>query len=88
MNITYLTECTTKTGTVRVGQHYYDNRDDNIRTLRVDRIVDTSYTRKVECTVIRQQYRGQLTEPMRITTMTPERLTSRVFVLVQERPAE
>lgn len=75
---------TTKTGTVRPGQLYRDNRASNIRTLRVDRIEVDQYGPTVHCVVIRQDYGdGRVTEPGRATAMTAERLTSRSFVLVE-----
>nr|WTA71286.1 hypothetical protein OHB51_35415 [Micromonospora sp. NBC_00855] len=75
----------TKNGVVRVGQLYRDNRDDNIRTLRVDSIEPDLYgdSAKVHYTVISQTYLGQTTEPMRTHRMKVTRITNpRAFVLV------
>lgn len=78
----------TKTGTVRIGQRYRDNRDSNIRTLRVDSIKTDDYGCTVHCVVIHQDHGdGRITEPMRETAMTPARLTSRSFVLIEEDAA-
>lgn len=73
---------TSKGAVVRVGQLYRDRREDNIRTLRVDELVDDYGTTKARCTVIRQEYRGEVTTPMRTTDPSVDRLTSRAFVLV------
>lgn len=75
---------TTETGHVRPGQLYRDNRASNIRTLRVDSIEIDGDSADVHYTVIRQEYQGETTEPMRKHRMTADRLTSRSFVLVTE----
>ena len=82
--VTVTTEFTTAKGrTVRVGDRYRDNRSTNIRTLRVDRIEVDEYGPIVHCVVIHQDHGdGRVTEPMRKTEMTAERLTSRSFALV------
>ncbi|MEV6258053.1 hypothetical protein AB0L97_32840 [Nocardia sp. NPDC051911] len=67
---------------VRVGQLYRDRRDDNIRTLRVDGFRGTGTNATAVCTVIRQEYLGEVTKPMRTTEPSITRLTSRAFVLV------
>lgn len=75
---------TTEAGHVRPGQLYRDTRASNVRTLRVDRIeVDDRGGCDVHYTVIRQEYEGEITEPMRKNRMTADRLTSRSFVLVE-----
>jgi hypothetical protein len=73
---------TSKGVPVRVGQLYRDRRDDNIRTLRVDGFTGAAPHLKARCTVIRREYRGEVTEPMRTTEPNIDRLTGRDFVLV------
>ncbi|NEW27272.1 hypothetical protein [Nocardia cyriacigeorgica] len=78
------TYVTAKGDAVTVGEHYRDNRASNIRTLRVDRIEIDRYGATVHCIVVRQDHGdGRTTEPMRETSMTPERLTGRSFVRVE-----
>ncbi|MBW0270760.1 hypothetical protein ATM97_06995 [Nocardia sp. MH4] len=79
----HITEVTTDKGVlVRVGQLYRDRRDDNVRTLRVDGFLGEGKFAKAVCTVIRQEYRGIVTEPMRTTAPSLTRITGREFVLV------
>ncbi len=73
---------TPKGAVVRRGQLYRDRRDDNVRTLRVDGFTDDYGTIKAQCTVIRQEYRGEVTAPMRTTEPSITRLTGSAFVLV------
>ncbi|WP_406234956.1 hypothetical protein [Nocardia sp. NBC_01009] len=73
-----LAEYVTNTGTVRPGQLYRDARPTNVRTLRVDSIDEL----EIACTVIRQEYEGEVTTPNRVTKMTARRLTGRAFVLI------
>ncbi|WP_280439004.1 hypothetical protein [Nocardia cyriacigeorgica] len=79
------TYITAKGNAVTVGEHYRDNRTGNVRTLRVDRIeLDRYGYCHVHCIVVRQDHGdGRITEPMRETAMTPERLTGRSFVRVE-----
>ncbi|MEV6341237.1 hypothetical protein AB0M12_41770 [Nocardia vinacea] len=84
-----MSEYTTRGGrTVRVGQLYRDSRESNIRTLRVDAvgtpIADWAGRERcaIECTVVRQEYAGEVTEPMRATTVDAYRLTSSAFLLL------
>ena len=70
--------------TVHVGDHFRDRRKSNIRTLRVDSIEtrqagDDSYV-VAHCVVVRQEYDGEVTTPMRSTSMDADRLVSRAFV--------
>ncbi|WP_280245820.1 hypothetical protein [Nocardia abscessus] len=71
---------------ISVGQLYRDNREMNVRTLRVDHISERDdhgdTERYITCTVIRQEYDGVVMEPMRTTRMVARRLTSKSFVLV------
>uniref|UniRef100_UPI003F492C64 hypothetical protein n=1 Tax=Nocardia suismassiliense TaxID=2077092 RepID=UPI003F492C64 len=67
-------------GVVRVGQLWRDARDSNVRTLKVERVIGD----RVELRVVRQEFQGEVTEPMRTTNMTVARLMSRNFVLVRE----
>ncbi|NQE72663.1 MULTISPECIES: hypothetical protein [Nocardia] len=67
-------------GVIRVGQLWRDRRESNVRTLKVERVVGD----RVELRVIRQEYQGEVTEPMRTTNMTVARLMSRNFILEQE----
>ncbi|MFE3229812.1 hypothetical protein [Nocardia sp. NPDC059228] len=64
---------------IPVGKLFRDNRNSNIRTLRVVGPADTD---RILLMVIRREYEGQVTEPMRATVMTAERLLSRDFVAV------
>jgi hypothetical protein len=75
------TSITTDKGeTVRIGDRFRDRRTSNVRTLKVTGIgIDD----RVECTVIRQEYEGVVTTPMRLTYTTAERLTGRSFVRVE-----
>ncbi|PKV80870.1 hypothetical protein [Nocardia fluminea] len=84
-------EFTTKKGrTVRLGDHYRDNRDANVRDLKVESIgiyerpgcgvVEASTVCSVTCSVTRTTEAG--TQQMKPTTMTAERITSREFVLM------
>lgn len=86
-------ECTTSKGhTIRVGQLYRDHPARSAtRTLRVDTIgprLDrhdmSDDDRAITYTVIREEYQGAVTEPMRTNSMTAKRLTSPVFVPVPE----
>ncbi|MFC9999680.1 hypothetical protein [Nocardia sp. NPDC127526] len=70
---------TTDKGTVTVGDQFRDNRVSNIRTLEVRGFLEDG---RAECTVIRQEYQGEITHPNRRTPMTVERLLSRSFVRV------
>ncbi|WP_280420049.1 hypothetical protein [Nocardia carnea] len=65
--------------TVQPGDLYRDSRNTNIRTLRVDTIDGD----RVVCTVIRQEYDGEITTPMRVTPMSIKRLTSRSFIRIE-----
>lgn len=68
---------TAKGNTVRIGDRFRDRRTSNVRTLEVTGIgVDD----RIECTVIRQEYEGVVTTPMRLTHTTAERLTGRDFL--------
>ncbi|MGW5377468.1 hypothetical protein ACWESM_18680 [Nocardia sp. NPDC003999] len=72
-------------GVVRVGQIYRDARPtryDTIRILRVDGFRGRAGTSKAACTVVREDYRGEITEPMRRVNPAVDRLTGRDFVLV------
>ncbi|WP_157556881.1 hypothetical protein [Nocardia acidivorans] len=64
---------------IPAGSLFRDNRASNIRTLRVDGPASQDH---VQLTVIRQEYEGKVSEPMRITVMTVERLLSKAFVPV------
>jgi len=75
---------TTRGDIVRVGQLYRDRRLDNVRTLRVDGLSGVGKYAKASCTVIRQNYRGETTHPMRTTTPSVARLVSSAFVLVTD----
>lgn len=73
------------TAPVIAGQLRRDARAVHVRTLRVDKVaVDKWGKTMVTCTVIRQQDGDRVTEPMRETTMTVERLASRAFVLLDQ----
>ncbi|WP_067891268.1 hypothetical protein [Nocardia vaccinii] len=80
-----MNEFRTETGeTVRVGDHFRDSRKSNIRTLRVDSI-ETRHAGEhayvvAHCVVVRQEYDGEVTTPMRSTSMDADRLLSRAFV--------
>ncbi|MGC0364773.1 hypothetical protein ABH922_002757 [Rhodococcus sp. 27YEA15] len=80
------TYTTTPAGKViAVGQLYRDAREVHVRTLRVDTIdVDRYDCIRVTCTVIRQEDGDKVTEPMRPTTMSPARLTSKSFRLLED----
>lgn len=69
---------------VRIGQLYRDSRKSNVRTLRVDGLTEHYGEAQAHCVVVRQEYEGTITQPMRATVMTVERLASRTFVLVEE----
>ncbi|MFD3748363.1 hypothetical protein [Nocardia sp. NPDC058633] len=87
------TEFTTARGrTVRIGQHYRDARESNVRDLVVESIgvyappeirgVQKPPICSVTCTVTRTTDAG--TELMRPTTMSAERMTGKEFRLVEE----
>ncbi|MFI6368907.1 hypothetical protein ACIBG0_40050 [Nocardia sp. NPDC050630] len=85
-----LTEFTTAaTKPIRAGQLYEDARASNVRHLRVDYIEVSAYAIQVSCTVIRHDHGdGRVTEPYRETSMRPERLTGREFVLMHDPEVE
>ncbi|WP_067565921.1 hypothetical protein [Nocardia acidivorans] len=59
---------------VRVGDEFCDDRKSNVRTLRIDRLQVEDYgVVRAFCTVIRQEYNGAVTTPMRATDMVAER---------------
>lgn len=70
---------TAKDEIVRVGDHFRDTRKSNIRTLRVDRLEAEYAQTTAHCTVVRQEYNGEITTPNRPTSMNAERLASRSF---------
>lgn len=70
---------------VRVDRLYRDNRKTNIRTLRVDALTEHYGSVHAHCVVVRQEHEGTITQPMRPTVMTAERLAGRAFVLVEEQ---
>ena len=63
---------------IPVGTLYRDNRNSNVRTLKVLGPADD----RILLMVIRQEHQGQVREPMRATVMTVERLLSNKFVAV------
>jgi hypothetical protein len=71
--------------TVRVGDCFRDRRDSNVRTLRVDNLDEPGV---VGLTVVRQEYEGEVSEPMRPTVMTVKRLLGRSFVPVADVEVE
>ncbi|MGW6699615.1 hypothetical protein [Nocardia sp. NPDC055049] len=83
---------TTKGRTVRVGDHYRDNRASNVRDLIVDLLgvyqpseyggVQKPPVCSVTCKVSRT--RGEVVELMKPTTMDAGRITGRDFVLVTD----
>lgn len=76
-----LNEVTTHNGTVRIGDHFHDKRTHNRRWLRVDRIETDRYGTTVHSTVVHQEHPdGRVTQPMRATTMTPDRLLGATFL--------
>lgn len=78
-----MNEYTTRKGlTISVGDVFRDRRDSNTRWLRVDRIEPENDTARAYLTVIRQEYDGAVTEPMRQTDTAIERLASRDFLPV------
>ncbi|WP_297625242.1 hypothetical protein [Nocardia sp.] len=65
---------------IRVGDEFRDTRESNIRTLRIDRLQMEDYgTVRAFCTVIRQEYDGEVTEPMRLTDMAADRFGTSDF---------
>ncbi|MFI5783148.1 hypothetical protein [Nocardia sp. NPDC051570] len=78
--MTALTEYTTSKGMiVRGGDLFRDCRESNVRTLRVDCFKIRFGITRAYCTVVRQEFEGQITEPMRPTSMDAERLGGRDF---------
>ncbi|MGX1763237.1 hypothetical protein ACWIGW_44405 [Nocardia brasiliensis] len=67
---------TAKNGTViREGEEFQDSREDNVRTLRVERFNGP----QVVAIVIAQTYQGETTYPDRETRMDVNRLAGRAF---------
>ncbi|MGY4098069.1 hypothetical protein ACW2Q0_00655 [Nocardia sp. R16R-3T] len=87
---------TTRGRTVRVGEHYRDNRANNVRDLIVETIgvytppeyggVQKPPVCSVTCTVTRTTAAG--TEIMKPTAMSADRITGRDFVLVCDQEAD
>ncbi len=69
---------------VERGWLFRDSRKSNIRTLRVEGPADCG---RIELTVIRQEYDGEVTEPMRTTVMAMDRLMSKAFERVSDADA-
>jgi hypothetical protein len=67
--------------TVRLGDLFRDRRESNVRTLRVDNLSEPGVA---GLTVVRQEYNGEVSEPMRATAMTVARLLGRSFVPVDQ----
>lgn len=65
---------------IHEGQIFRDARDSNVRTLRVDGFQPSGAYTRVVCTVIRQEYNGEVTEPMRETKIDADRLGSRYYI--------
>ena len=78
-----ITNFTTSKGlTIRPGDKFRDSRKSNIRTLLVDHLAEQLGVMRAHCIVVRQEYEGEVTEPMRPTVMEAERLGSRAFLPV------
>ncbi|WP_280273408.1 hypothetical protein [Nocardia wallacei] len=83
--MTTSTAYTTKKGlTIRPGDQFQDTRPSNVRTLLVDSLEAEYGETFALCIVTRQEYDGQVTEPMRPTKMRADRLGGRGFKRVAE----